>query len=280
MARPQKNTVDYFPHYIGNGKKMSFIESKYGNDGYATWFKILETLAETEYHFLNLSKQMEVMFLSTKCKVDEEKLLNIINDLVILEVFSPKAWEYKILWSENFMKSISDAYRKRESKTHDLDSLFRHLSINNVVSDVGNGERKEKEKEIKEKESKVNENINVADAKTKTFDDRVLDFKKSLFPFVDTQGGKYTKKIVEDFFEYWSEPNKSKTKMRWEMEKTFDNARRLSKWVSYDYNFNNNGKQQNTNTREQRANEVDEFRKHNQSIIAAELSKYLTSDQN
>lgn len=104
----------------------------------------------------------------------------------------------------------------------------------------------ELEREL-EYESECESEKNNAIAHTQKFDDRVLEFKKSLFPFVDTQGGNYSKKNVEDFFNYWSEPNKSKTKMRWELQKTFDPARRLAKWINTDYNFNNNGKQQNTN---------------------------------
>ena len=33
-----------------------------------------------------------------------------------------------------------------------------------------------------------------------------------------------------DFIEYWTEPNKSKTKMKFEMERTWDTQRRLRKW--------------------------------------------------
>ena len=43
MARPERRNVDYFPHYLSEGKKMYLIEHKYGNDGYAVWFKVLET---------------------------------------------------------------------------------------------------------------------------------------------------------------------------------------------------------------------------------------------
>lgn len=98
-----------------------------------------------------------------------------------------------------------------------------------------------------EDESECESEKNNAIAQTQKFDNRVLEFKKSLIPFLDTQGGNYSKKIVEDFFDYWSEPNKSKTKMRWEIENTFEVSRRLKKWSENGINFNKNGKQQNTN---------------------------------
>jgi hypothetical protein len=40
----------------------------------------------------------------------------------------------------------------------------------------------------------------------------------------------YTTEMCSDFIMYWTEPNKSKTKMRFELQKTFDITRRLSTW--------------------------------------------------
>lgn len=130
MARPQSNTVSYFPHKIGDGKKIFAIEAKYGNDGYATWFKILEKLATTENHYLNLNDEIEVMYLSAKCRVKEDVLFEIINDLTRLGCFDKLLWENRYLWSQPFIDSIQDAYNRRNNKCMDLLSLCKHLSIN------------------------------------------------------------------------------------------------------------------------------------------------------
>ena len=37
--------------------------------------------------------------------------------------------------------------------------------------------------------------------------------------------------ICKEFISYWTEPNKSKTKMRYELEKTFEVTRRLATWI-------------------------------------------------
>ena len=47
MGRPGKIIVDYFPHVTQPGKTMSILESGWGNDGYAFWFKLLELLGTT-----------------------------------------------------------------------------------------------------------------------------------------------------------------------------------------------------------------------------------------
>lgn len=123
MARPERNTVDYFPHLLGEGKKMYFIENKYGNNGYAVWYKILEKLGSTEYHYLNLNKDEEVMFLASKCKVSEDMLILIINDLSKMDVFHKELWANKIIWCPQFIESIDDAYKKRNNKCITLEGL-------------------------------------------------------------------------------------------------------------------------------------------------------------
>jgi hypothetical protein len=128
MARPQKNTVDYFPFYCEDGSKMFYIEETYGNDGFATFIKILKELARVEYHYLDLSKKSSVMFLSAKCKVSIDVLEAIISDLVMLEKFDSVLWnENKIIWCESFIESIQDAYAKRTNKCIDRNGLLHLL---------------------------------------------------------------------------------------------------------------------------------------------------------
>ena len=51
-------------------------------------------------------------------------------------------------------------------------------------------------------------------------------------------------KMVTEFFYYWTEPNKSGTKMRWELEKTWDTKRRLITWQRNNQNWNKNATHQ------------------------------------
>ena len=48
----------------------------------------------------------------------------------------------------------------------------------------------------------------------------------------------YTPKLLRSFYDYWSEPNKSQTKMRWELQKTFELTRRLNTFKKNDNNLN------------------------------------------
>lgn len=60
-------------------------------------------------------------------------------------------------------------------------------------------------------------------------------FYQSILPYL----GKYTKEMLRGFYDYWSELNKSKTRMRWELQPTWEIGKRLATWASKDNNFSN-----------------------------------------
>lgn len=125
MARPERNTVDYFPYLCDEGEKMYYIDNQYGNDGFATFIKILTALAKTDFHYLDLSKKTTQMFLSAKCKVSTDVLNSIISDLAELGKFNLTLWnENKIIWCQDFIDSIQDAYKKRNNECITYDGLL------------------------------------------------------------------------------------------------------------------------------------------------------------
>lgn len=128
MGRKARLTVDYFPHYIGDGKKTFTITEKYGNDGYATWWKILELLAKTDNHYLDLSTEAEIMFVASFCKVSESLLIDIVSDIVKLEEIDAELWESRIVWNQKFIESIQFAYFKRNNPCIDRNGLIDMLT--------------------------------------------------------------------------------------------------------------------------------------------------------
>ena len=61
--------------------------------------------------------------------------------------------------------------------------------------------------------------------------ERNILFKKQVFEFTN----QFDESLLNDFFDYWSEPNKSNTKMRYEQEKTWDISRRIKRWANNDF---------------------------------------------
>ena len=77
-------------------------------------------------------------------------------------------------------------------------------------------------------------NVNVINKDSKAnLEIRSLAFKNSLIPFKQ----KYPVDLLKNFYGYWTEPNKSKTKMRFELEKTWSVERRLETWAKRDKDF-------------------------------------------
>jgi len=165
MAREQRKDVDYFPHDCTHGRKMHIIESKYGNDGYATWFKLLEELGKANNHYLDISDEMTLMFLCSTFRIDEEKTLSILNDLAKLGAIDKVLFdEHKIIWSQKFTNSIEDAYRNRKGKIFKYSDILNEINAKNdqsyvrlTANDTNLTEVIPKVKYSKVKESKVKE---------------------------------------------------------------------------------------------------------------------------
>ena len=112
------------------------------------------------------------------------------------------------------------------------------------VQEEGKGEVKQEVKQEEERQSNI--------------DRRKLKFASTIKEFKN----EYPDELRKDFYEYWTEPNKSSTKMRFELEKTWSLNRRLDNWAKNDKNFNNgftknNQSSQARTTRQQIPDEYD-----------------------
>lgn len=149
MTRPRKQTVDYFPHSCIHGQTMFIIEQRYGNDGYAFWFKLLELLGKTTGHYLDLEKISTLEFLASTTRISPDTCLEILNLLGRLEAIDPELWESKIIWSDNFVNGITDAYRNRVLETPKRPDNLRKKPPISRQSDVENPQTKLKESKVK-----------------------------------------------------------------------------------------------------------------------------------
>ena len=116
MARPKRQTVDYFPHFVKGGRTIFILEDRFGNDGYAFWFKVLEILGEAEGHFYDCSNGSNWAFLLAKTHLTEDEANNIISVLIDLGKIDAELWAAKrILWVDNFVNNLSEVYRTRHT---------------------------------------------------------------------------------------------------------------------------------------------------------------------
>lgn len=78
----------------------------------------------------------------------------------------------------------------------------------------------------------------------KKINQRKDKFYEELIPYL----GKYSKEMLRAFFDYWSEYNRSQTKMRCEMQPTWELSKRLSTWSRNQKVY---GKSNSTNERKE-----------------------------
>jgi len=128
MTRPQKATADYFPHSVTCGKTMFTLENKFGNDGYAAWYKILELLTSAENHFYDCRNPDNWEFLLAKTRLSVEKVTNILNLLARLGSINKELWQVQVIRSDNLIRNLSPLYRRRKINVISNSELIALLS--------------------------------------------------------------------------------------------------------------------------------------------------------
>lgn len=115
MARPKKNTVDYFPHDCHWDKKLEIFVTKHGNSGYSFYYRLLELLGITEGHKYDCNETIDKQYLATKTGVSEENMNEYLESLVSLDVIDKECWKTGNIWVQSFVDSVSEVYEKRTS---------------------------------------------------------------------------------------------------------------------------------------------------------------------
>ncbi len=104
---------------------------------------------------------------------------------------------------------------------------YFEAEVNKPKDELKNEDTKPVEAPKEDKPKKTKEEIAAATEKRKK------KFGQDLVPYVATYG----KDMIRKFYYYWSETNKSKTRMRCETEKTWDLNLRLQNWARRNKDF-------------------------------------------
>jgi len=113
MAQPVKQKVLWYPHNCKRGRVVTILEGRWGNDGYAFFYKLLELLGDSEGHSIDCSQTDNWEYLIIKTKVSDETAEAILQKLADLKVIDPELWKFRVIWSDDFIASVKDAYRRR-----------------------------------------------------------------------------------------------------------------------------------------------------------------------
>ena len=198
----------YFPHDSNsrNDIKLIKVRAIYGYEGYGIYFALIELLF-SEDNRLCLD-DIDSLAFGLQCKSDILKVIIMNFDLFVIED--------NCFYSKRLDNTL-DEINKRSLKASE--NAKKRWSNAIAIPSHSNGTA-----------SKVNES-KVKKSKLNKIDDRIHDFKKSVYSHKD-----FNDKDKEDFFLYWTEKNSSGTKFRAEMQRTFSIPLRLARWCNNGFN--------------------------------------------
>ena len=213
MTRPRKATVDYFPHECHHGKTMFILEQKYGNDGCAFWFKLLELLGSTENHFIDCRNPAAWEFLQAKTRLDKNTCNEILDLLAVLEAISPKYWQSKIIWSANFIRNISPVYANRRVDSPLEPDFYMNISQTKGISTC----RKPQSRESRVEDSRLEEQstLQAEPSVPSVYSCQYFDVSEQLFlELQDEYPGLTSDQLLDEIKKmgYWIDDNKAKRK--------------------------------------------------------------------
>lgn len=237
--------VFYFPHDANarNDEKILAVRMKYGIEGYGIYFTLIEKLLESTGYTL-LKDYNTIAF---ELRVSADKVKSIIEDFGLFEFTECRKNFYSksLINRMNPLEEIRDKRREAGKKGAEKRWETKQNIANAIKSDskpIANAIQKNSRveysivdtKEILSKESTKKEELEakkedqrkkLAAAKAATLK-RKEEFYEMLVPYVE----RYGKDMIRSFYEYWTETNRTGTKMKFELQKTWNLALRLGTW--------------------------------------------------
>lgn len=140
-----------------------------------------------------------------------EQILHIKDGMIQIKFLDEQLEEFASISNER-SKAAKKRWSKHPGKQLDNANAMQMHSKSNAIR--GEEIRKEEIKVDKKREDDI--------------EGRKLKFAYAIKEF----NNQYDSVMLREFYEYWTEPNKSKTKFRQELEKTWDLERRLRTWAS------------------------------------------------
>jgi uncharacterized protein YdaU (DUF1376 family) len=184
--------------------KIIKMRSKLGIESYGIFWALLELLFNEENKLC--IDDYSVLAFSLQC--DADKLKSVIEDFDLFII------EDGCFYSRRLNNHIEEINNKSNKAKENASKRWNNATAMQPHSDRNAS---------KVNKSKVN--------KSKSIEERIIDFSKSIQSIEGIND-----EDKKAFFLYWTEKNKSGSKYRAEMEKTFDISRRLKRWSSNNFN--------------------------------------------
>ena len=149
----------------------------------------------------------------------QEGIIDLINDNISIKFLDAQLIDVEQKSCTNSVNgSKGGRPKKNPTQTEIKPNAFKN-ETEHISETKGIREDKSREQEIKE-----------------LIDKKKEDFVEAIKPHKQN----FNSKMLNDFYEYWTETKPNSKLIRWEREKAFDMARRLDYWSRNDGKFSNN----------------------------------------
>lgn len=236
MARLEKFGLDFWPCDVDifEDEKIAAISVEFGAKGEAVVFRLLCTIYKNGY-FAPWSVMLQKKLAMSIPGISESLVVEVVNRLVKWGFFDESLFNTSgVLTSKAIQERYFEA-KKRSKKIETDEYLLLPLpegfSCKNVTKCCNNVTiiPQSISLSIRDNNSPLVDGEVISSSSLEL---RAKAFYNSLIPYLE----KYGKVMLRDFYNYWSEPNKSRTKMRFELQQTWEVGRRLATWKSKDEN--------------------------------------------
>ena len=118
MARPLKQTVDYFAHDSDatEGRTLSILFNNFGHEGISCWWQLLERISRTNNHVISLRNGEDIEYLSAKLHFQPARLKEILAKLAELGAIDHELFDGGLIWSQNFVERLEQVYKTRKQE--------------------------------------------------------------------------------------------------------------------------------------------------------------------
>ena len=170
---------------------------------------LLADLISKEQYFINNNMLIDGWFFNTADNIERDTTLSRHKQSVAIKTLEKKGF-------------IKTALRGVPATLH-----FKIID-DKILNFLKTSIKKTKKLDVKKPKTNKNKTIKI----NKDISIRYKEFEEAVY------SSNYTTEMCNDFVQYWTEKNKSGSKMLFEMQKTFDISRRLSRWSKNDKAWN------------------------------------------
>ncbi len=202
----------YFNHdsTARNDYRIISMRARLGYEAYGIFWAVLELLFTEENKIC--TSQYDILAYGLQC--DPDILKQVVEDFDLFVI------EDGCFYSKRLNKHIEEINTKSVKAKENAYKRWNNATAMQTHSD------RNASKSISKSISKVNKS---------KIEDKIVAFKNAIndLNFMN-------KDDKEDFFLYWSELNKSQSRMRWETERTWSLSLRAKRWINNGFNKKKN----------------------------------------